>query len=1239
MFKILVLGNPDQLINYFSLIFGEKRAEIMNTYWEWHEETQVLEDTCEVDIDIIIDPINADYDTLISMSDGIFYFVNPTSEEELELFQINISIIRTMKREIPSIIIFHDENGVLPFNSLDLLQAIWLNYPEMEAFVNLPPHEFYQALQCSCLAMINGENPLNIENAWLRFPFFLRDANKFYKEKNFPRAARALKKVVMIADIYQKDEYYVLSEKCAHLFALSNLFLEASKILEGINDKKASEYKRKYIETQIEKGDELFQKGEYEAAALKYTQAGQLAALELMETEIIYRAFKLAMKSWIYAREFEKAFALLERLPHTVGISFLNEMDGLILNIITSLLSSNELYLAKTQLEIAIKKYQQEGLFESLKEFVNLHKQLLLKLLEEEIESESLSASKTLLEELEQLWTTYKIEKVNLDLLLEKIVHLAVKKSRFELASTLINKVNSLELQKILADFTSKKEEESEKLKREEKKARLKERIAILQDFIAHENFLMEELNAKIIDKANQLLKQEEFLEAYHLIQNQIDFLLKIDKPKSFITQLAQYLMSIVTKGNLISLFFKFYLEFYDKLDAELKKELLVQNFNSLLESLKIQAPKIIYFKMNKIFQGFNNILRDQSLYEESKILSGFYVEYLKNQMLSLLNQKADDEEELLNKTLPLLRKANKVVETYLNPEMFNFNDIHEKIAEKYIELGDISAAQEHVDKIDDTIIKSELFKKIQKYEARLSKKMEKALKREILEASISSLRQELQDIQQNKEIEMKQRLGYKRAFFEQALHHLEQKQYSKAIKLYEESMKKLIGVQKYNLAGVSLAVLTLLYLHEKNQHLIKPTLEAHTKNQKIFSETFPVKLVRFLSTAIELKEEKIQQDILELFKYLPLFPQETELFYDFMGWEKEKIIMEERTTPTFDESKILEKIRPLASSLKMDESEEAKRRLMKKKYWEEALLALEENDLAKASTAYLQSCAELFNKNLNKHALLALTLGLLTLAMDKSKSSARTVLNEMVKRYQNVLASTPEYQLLTHFLDALNYENSQLTKLIINSWLQNWYLFVAEKNFLNQLLSTIESKRFENTPTRKKESKEQQIPPELNTKLEQMFEKLNLKFDTSKQEFERLFKQRKALKKRIYQDLLSLYTNQEFNLIPEEYKKLTKKHLEKNDYQSASLFLTLHGLSLFSTNTPTSIIKKNIERYLQDLGSTCPIIENSFYITLLFFLITNKINNITKFRIQIERFLNALPLLEEEKILLQNLP
>ncbi|MHA1805170.1 MAG: hypothetical protein ACTSU4_11700 [Promethearchaeota archaeon] len=1239
MFKILVLGNPDQLINYFSLIYGEKRAEILNMYWEWHEEVQILEDTCEVDIDIITDPINVDYDMLISISDGIFYFVNPTNEEELELFQMNISIIRAMKREIPTIIIFYDDNGVLPFNSLDLLQAIWLNYPEMEAFVNLPPHEFYQALQCSCLAMINGETPLNIENAWLRFPFFLRDANKFYREKNYSQAARALKKAAMIADIYQKDELYVISEKCAHLFALSNLFLEASKILEGINDKKASEYKKRYIESQIEKGEKLFQKGKYEASALQFTQAGQIASLELMENEIIFRAFKLAMKSWIHAHEFENAFALLERLPHAVGRSFLIEMDGLILSIISSLRSSNELYLAKTQLEIAIKKYQQEGLFESLKEFVNLHKQLLIQLLEKEIESGNLSASKTLLEELERLWTTYKIEKVNLDLMLEKIVHLAVKNSRFELASTLINKINSFELQKQLADLASKKEEESEKLRREQKQAKLKERIAILQDFITHENSLIEQYNTKIIERANQQIKQGDFLEAYHLIQNQIDFLLKIDKPKSLIIQLAQFLMSIVAKGNLISLFFKFYFKFYDKLDAELKKELLTQNFHLLLESLKTQAPNIVYFKMNKIFQEFNNILRDLSLYEESKNLSSFYVKYLKNQMLVLLTQETDDEEELLNKILPLLRKANEVVETYLSSELFNFNEIHEKIAEKYIKLGDISAAQEYVDKIDDSAIKSELFKKIQKYEAHLSKEMEQSLKRETLIASIGSMRQELQDIRQNKEIEMKQRLGYKRAFFEQALNNLEQKQYPEAIKLYEESLKKLIGVQKYNLAGVSLAILALLYLHEKNPHLIKPTLETHTKNQKIFTETFPVKLVRFLSTAMELKEETLQQDILELFQYLPLFPQETELFRELMGWEKEKVILEEKLTSTIDESKILEEINALIPSLKMDESEEAKRRLMKKKYWEEAINALEENDLDKASTAYLQSSAVLFNKKLNKQALLALTLGILILTLDKSKNSARTVLNEMAKRFQNDLISTPEYQLLTHFLNALDHENSRLSKLIINSWLQNWYLFVAEKNLLNQLFSTIESTPFEDTPVRKKEYEVQQIPPELNTKLEQMLEKLNLKFNTSKQEFEQLIRKRKALKKRIYQKLLSLYTNHSFNLIPEEYEKLTIKHLEKNDYQTSPLLLSLYGLSLFAINTPATTIKKNIERYLQDLGSTRSIIENSFYMTLLSILITTKINHITKFHRQIEKFLNALPLLDEEKILLQNLP
>ena len=90
-----------------------------------------------------------------------------------------------------------------------LFESIWTNYPDLEAFINIFPSEFHQVLQCLCIAMITGDTPLNIENAWMRFPVFIKLANHYFHNQNLFYAAQALKKMALIANIYEKQEYFI----------------------------------------------------------------------------------------------------------------------------------------------------------------------------------------------------------------------------------------------------------------------------------------------------------------------------------------------------------------------------------------------------------------------------------------------------------------------------------------------------------------------------------------------------------------------------------------------------------------------------------------------------------------------------------------------------------------------------------------------------------------------------------------------------------------------------------------------------------------------------------------------------------------------------------------------------------------------------------------------------------------------------------------------------------------------
>ncbi|MFX0071769.1 MAG: hypothetical protein ACFFAO_11830, partial [Candidatus Hermodarchaeota archaeon] len=244
-----------------------------------------------------------------------------------------------------------------------------MNSPELEAFVNLPPYLFHQALQCLCIAMISGESPLNIENAWMRFPIFIQLANIYFKQQKYYYAAQAMKKAATISEIYNSNEFYIHCEQAAYLFSKINLYLEASKILESVDKKKYNEFRRQYHNAMILEGTKLFNQKEYEIAANQYEKAGQWASIELDDYNLVENSFKLAINSWISACKCEKAFIIIERLPHEKVLSYLNEISDKIIKAVDYLVSIGNLNAAKEQMYYSIFTYQREALFDILKKF------------------------------------------------------------------------------------------------------------------------------------------------------------------------------------------------------------------------------------------------------------------------------------------------------------------------------------------------------------------------------------------------------------------------------------------------------------------------------------------------------------------------------------------------------------------------------------------------------------------------------------------------------------------------------------------------------------------------------------------------------------------------------------------------------------------------------------------------------------------------------------------------------
>jgi len=352
-----------------------------------------------------------------------------------------------------------------------LLESLWFKYLDVEAFVNLPPREFHQVMQCLCVAMITGISPLNIENAWMRFPIYIQLANIFFKkaEKEFKPefyffAAQAIKKAAIIADILNKEEFYIMCEQAAYLYSKVKLYLDASQILQNVDKKKSENFKKLYADSMVVEGNKLFNKNQYDLAARQYLAAAQWSSIELKDNDLRDESFLLAINSWISACKVENAFKIINSLPREKALLILREIPQKIIEMANYLIKEKNYLAVRVQLYSAVSEYQQEGLFDELEKVTAKLTEVLITLLKQQVKEEKRFLAKQSYDEIENLWATYNVKKSNIDSQLENLIKLFLDNLDFGNATILINKLNSLSVAKKLTKLSSKVEDENKEL-------------------------------------------------------------------------------------------------------------------------------------------------------------------------------------------------------------------------------------------------------------------------------------------------------------------------------------------------------------------------------------------------------------------------------------------------------------------------------------------------------------------------------------------------------------------------------------------------------------------------------------------------------------------------------------------------------------------------------------------------------------------------------------------------------
>ncbi|MBY9008046.1 MAG: hypothetical protein KGD63_14995 [Candidatus Lokiarchaeota archaeon] len=1064
IFKIIILGNSDVSIPYLSTAINEI-FEDKETYIEWHQEIPVLDDICEIET-IAIANLTADMDQIIPSVDGIIYFLNPSVDEEMEFFQMILDILEKVKRNIPTIMIYYNEDGILPISVTDLLEDTWIKFPDFEAFVNLHPIQFRQALHCLCLAMISGDYPLDIENAWLRYPILVMQANFFYNRKDFYNTAKTIKKIAFISKLYNKENNYIVSEQAAYLFSKINLYQETANILSPIDKKRAYEYKKIYAKAMIREGNKLFKKGDYRFAAKQYENAAQWALIELKEKKFIVECFKLAINSWISACEIENAFTILERLPHEDIKPTLEEVADKVIAAADFLVSLDNIEEAREELYISINTYQRENLPKVLKKFTKKLFEVLIKLIRIQIKDQKSNEAKRSYDEISNLWISFEVKKSNIDDILEPLIIQFLDKFNFGIATYLLNELDSLELKKTLTEYASKAEEKSKQIKKLAKDINIGHGIQFLISFIELENEIINKYNAKNLEKALELVSKNQYIRAADVLQKYTEYLKTIGEINEADRILCE-LLDILIEGNRLEEF----INYYNKISGQrVKKNYLKYIFPFFIKRYKTLSKNYKYEKNQKIFETINLILRKQMLYGQSREISKLFIEILRKEALFLV----EIEKNIIGieGAINLTKKATNISSSYLDNYTIQFDDVYKAIADIYANLGDLSAALSNIDKIIDKNIKKEAYSKMTRKEetkiSQESKKIKASLKAKSIKESLSDIIKLANESKSELGYNFKQRKGFKRAFFEGALENINKKNYQAALELYKKSILRMEKIKQYYLAGVSVAIITLIYIKIKKQNELIEFIEKNTYSKNIYYNTFPIILIEYIVNLMKMNEDFKVKNALNYMENLPLFENEKELLFELIEKSaykeiKKKIIKDNQISTKEEKGKNSRKMLELDQKIdilhqKLRDHKTIfqelfkKRNALKRRYYNEILDLLENDKYLEASDIYYElTKAFSKRKDYENSTLLILLYGLSNI---KAKSSIKEI-KEKINEYLNGLGTSKglvseifQIDILLFIIDVFDHSVSKYISHI-NGMLEAIPLFEEEKKLL----------------------------------------------------------------------------------------------------------------------------------------------------------------------------------------------
>ncbi|MHA1339223.1 MAG: hypothetical protein ACTSRZ_04005 [Promethearchaeota archaeon] len=1257
MFRFLALGDKKLVLSY---IEGSNTEPIFRDYEIIHYKKNIrtLEgNICDIEVDAIISD-TIDYDNLIPTCDGIIYFINPNRPEEFNLFEIIIGIINELERALPVVIVFYAKDGYCKIPSNYLLEYIWNNtYYEAFIFNKYSDNKFNEILECLSDAIVLGINPINIETAWLRIPILIEKINYLVLKEEWLKAANYLEILTEIKKRFEFQDYYINAEQSSWLYFKQGNFLKASQLLEGgINEKKYRLFRELYVKDLIQQGERFYKLQRYYSSAENFEKAALWSSIELNDPEIYLTSIRKAIKTWVKAGEFQNAFNLIDKLEHNEQLKIMEEIVQDIINVTDLMLNKKNFDILKAQLYLCVDRYQRSGLFEAVKALSGKIKELLKILLNLKIRDKKPHEALLYIEEIWSICEAFDIEIENFDDSLVKITDLFIEQNEFNMLDKVLQKVQSRDTQIEITELWNRAEEKFESKRRETAIADFKKIASLLDEYIIEEIRQFEEYNNKLIAYAEELIKSNQYWEGCLILKQRAEWFKKLSLNRYFNTLAEKFLILYLDapKPYLPQFLKDIYL-----MPNEARKQFLINRKQNIINAINIisnstESYENVYNMINQIIK----LYRTHLLYEDVKDITHTLVVFIiKRAAMRLFSSKGLNEVPLV---LNMLKEAKSLYEETNKKEELNYDKILEEIVLRYLEEGDTVHAAQINEQIKTREIFSELHKKILKLEEIKSEKATESVKKEvkwkIKEEFLSQLKNQARDVFLAKESKMKRRVALKRVLYKDALNALQDQNWDEAYYLYRKTAFSLLNKRKIETAGEPIAIMALILIKKDNYEKINDLLQELEKETSIFNilkQTLVIRILDYIKDMYEFKKKKKVMEAISLFENLALFPEELQLLYDVLGKKAPSSLSNMGTTTTtettsaqkiesMDKKRADMKLADIASIKQLLQKLEPKknlfnrRKMMRRKYWENAINLLTTQNYKTAANEYFNIALQLKEKGHKDFISLAYLMGIISLLKINLSSDALNIYNKISIEFgtaDQIISKFPELFLIEQLIKAFKIQNTVFIDYILEGFINFLPLFEVEKSLIYTMISTKLQAKVSKSIKKEKIDKNQKI-----IILNQQMDNLKQAFRDAAEIYASLLKKRNAMKRIYFKDIVELLPKREFKNLAELYKSTAIRVSQRNDYEHAGVLILLGCLALFKLKLPIEEIRQYYNSFLDRIGFTKNVIDKTYAAKLLQILIDAYIINEPKIIKQIEQFLPRLPLLEQEKILIENL-